>query len=112
MKNLFICLVIFVVSCNLALGQEELSLDKTAQKKINTYCNPIDIDYSYMVYNSSKNQSYRSGADPAVIEFRGEYYMFVTRSFGYWHSTDLINWNFIKPQQWFFEGCNAPTAFN
>lgn len=112
MKNLFICLLIFVVSCNLALGQEELSLDKTAQKKINTYCNPIDIDYSYMVYNSSKNQSYRSGADPAVIEFRGEYYMFVTRSFGYWHSTDLINWNFIKPQQWFFEGCNAPTAFN
>ncbi|MGQ7869334.1 family 43 glycosylhydrolase [Sunxiuqinia sp. sy24] len=77
-----------------------------------TYCNPMDIDYTYMVYNSSKNISYRSGADPAVVEFRGEYYMFVTRSFGYWHSTDLINWNFIKPAQWFFEGCNAPTAFN
>lgn len=77
-----------------------------------TYCNPLDIDYTYMVYNSSRNISYRSGADPAVIEFRGEYYMFVTRSFGYWHSTDLINWDFIKPQQWFFEGSNAPTAFN
>ncbi len=77
-----------------------------------TYCNPLDIDYTYMVYNSSRNISYRSGADPAVIEFRGEYYMFVTRSFGYWHSTDLVNWDFIKPQQWFFEGCNAPTAFN
>ncbi len=77
-----------------------------------TYCNPLDIDYTYMVYNSSRNISYRSGADPAVIEFRGEYYMFVTRSFGYWHSTDLVNWNFIKPQQWFFEGSNAPTAFN
>jgi hypothetical protein len=77
-----------------------------------TYCNPLDIDYTYMVYNSARNISYRSGADPAVIEFRGEYYMFVTRSFGYWHSTDLVHWNFIKPQQWFFEGCNAPTAFN
>ena len=77
-----------------------------------TYCNPLDIDYTYMVYNSSRNISYRSGADPAVIEFRGEYYMFVTRSFGYWHSFDLIHWDFIKPQQWFFEGCNAPTAFN
>ena len=77
-----------------------------------TYCNPLDIDYTYMVYNSSRNISYRSGADPAVIEFRGEYYMFVTRSFGYWHSTDLVNWDFIKPQQWFFEGSNAPTAFN
>ena len=77
-----------------------------------TYCNPLDIDYSYMVYNSSKNISYRSGADPAVIEFRGEYFMFVTRSFGYWHSTDLVHWKFIKPKQWFFEGSNAPTAFN
>ncbi|MEO2062657.1 MAG: family 43 glycosylhydrolase [Christiangramia sp.] len=77
-----------------------------------TYINPLDIDYTYMVFNSSKNISYRSGADPAVIEFRGEYFMFVTRSFGYWHSKDLINWEFIKPQQWFFEGSNAPTAFN
>ncbi|MDX1426486.1 MAG: family 43 glycosylhydrolase [Salegentibacter mishustinae] len=77
-----------------------------------TYINPLDIDYTYMVYNSSKNISYRSGADPAVIEFQGEYYMFVTRSFGYWHSKDLINWEFIKPEQWYFEGSNAPTAFN
>ncbi|QED37887.1 family 43 glycosylhydrolase [Antarcticibacterium arcticum] len=77
-----------------------------------TYINPLDIDYTYMVYNSSKNISYRSGADPAVIEYRGEYFMFVTRSFGYWHSKDLINWTFIKPKQWFFEGSNAPTAFN
>nr|WP_321412029.1 family 43 glycosylhydrolase [uncultured Carboxylicivirga sp.] len=77
-----------------------------------TYCNPLDIDYTYMIYNSAWNISYRSGADPAVVEFRGEYYMFVTRSFGYWHSTDLINWDFIRPQQWFFEGSNAPTAFN
>jgi hypothetical protein len=77
-----------------------------------TYCNPLDIDYTYMVYNSHRNISYRSGADPAVVEFRGEYYLFVTRSFGYWRSTDLVNWDFIKPAQWFFEGSNAPTAFN
>ena len=77
-----------------------------------TYCNPLDIDYTYMVYNSSRNISYRSGADPAVVEFRGEYYMFVTRSFGYWHSVDLLRWDFIKPVQWYFEGSNAPTAFN
>ncbi len=82
------------------------------RKNLTTYCNPLDLDYTYMVYNSAKNKSYRSGADPAVIEFKGEYYMFVTRSFGYWHSTDLVNWNFIKPKQWFFEGSNAPTAFN
>jgi hypothetical protein len=90
-----------------------LSIHSSAQEVVpQTYCNPLDIDYTYMVYNSSRNISYRSGADPAVVEFRGEYYMFVTRSFGYWHSTDLVNWSFIKPAQWFFEGCNAPTAFN
>lgn len=77
-----------------------------------TYINPLDLDYTYMVYNSARNLSYRSGADPAVVEFRGEYYLFVTRSFGYWHSKDLVSWSFIKPQQWFFEGSNAPTAFN
>lgn len=53
-----------------------------------TYCNPLNIDYTYMIYNSDRDISYRSGADPAVVEFRGEYYMFVTRSHGYWRSRD------------------------
>ncbi|WP_372949180.1 family 43 glycosylhydrolase [Mariniphaga sp.] len=101
MKRTFAAL--FIIISFSALGQEPVP---------QTYCNPLDIDYTYMVYNSSRNISYRSGADPAVIEFRGEYSMFVTRSFGYWHSTDLVNWQFIKPAQWFFEGSNAPTAFN
>jgi len=99
-----ILLIISVVVLNSSIYSQELVPQ--------TYCNPLDIDYTYMVYNSSRNISYRSGADPAVVEFRGEYYMFVTRSFGYWHSTDLVHWDFIKPVQWFFEGCNAPTAFN
>lgn len=80
--------------------------------RMDTYCNPINIDYTYMIYNSHKDISYRSGADPAVVEFRGEYYMFVTRSMGYWHSTDMQNWNFITPENWYFEGSNAPAAHN
>ncbi|MGL4293495.1 MAG: family 43 glycosylhydrolase [Bacteroidales bacterium] len=77
-----------------------------------TYCNPLNIDYTYMVYNSADDKSYRSGADPSVVEFRGEYYMFVTRSMGYWHSKDLLSWDFIQPEKWYFEGSNAPTAWN
>ncbi len=78
-----------------------------------TYCNPLDIDYSYMVYNSDQNLSYRSGADPAVVEFRGEYYMFVTRSHGYWHSKNLTDWEFVEPKSiWYPQGCNAPAARN
>ncbi|WPP49988.1 family 43 glycosylhydrolase [Catalinimonas niigatensis] len=80
--------------------------------RMSTYCNPINIDYTYMIYNAHNDLSYRSGADPAVVEFRGEYYMFVTRSMGYWHSTDLLNWTFITPEKWYFQGSNAPAAHN
>ena len=77
-----------------------------------TYCNPVNIDYTYMIYNAHKDLSYRSGADPAVVRFQNEYYMFVTRSMGYWHSKDMDEWKFIKPKQWYFQGSNAPAAFN
>lgn len=81
--------------------------------RADTYCNPLNVDYTYMIYNSADNLSYRSGADPAVVEFRGEYYMFVTRSHGYWHSTDLLNWEFITPgRNWYPQGSNAPAAHN
>lgn len=99
MRKIFIiCVLMLAACCNTVHGQQ-------------TYCNPLDIDYSYMVYNSDRNLSYRSGADPAVVEFRGEYYMFVTRSHGYWHSTDLVEWDFITPKSiWYPQGCNAPAA--
>lgn len=78
-----------------------------------TYCNPIDLDYTYMIYNSDRNLSYRSGADPAVVRFKGEYYMFVTRSMGYWHSTDLQHWEFLTSKStWYPQGSNAPAAHN
>lgn len=80
--------------------------------RADTYCNPLNIDYTYMIYNSDRNISYRSGADPAVVDFRGVYYLFVTRSMGYWYSYDLLDWHFIRPEKWYFEGSNAPAAFN
>lgn len=83
-----------------------------AQYRTTTYCNPLNLDYTYPFHNSHLGKSYRSGADPAVVEFRGEYYMSVTRSWGYWHSKDLLNWDFITPEKWYFEGCNAPAAHN
>ncbi|MDP4711726.1 MAG: family 43 glycosylhydrolase [Saprospiraceae bacterium] len=76
-----------------------------------TYCNPLDIDYSYMSHYRAANQvSYRSGADPAVVNFKGKFFMFVTRSHGYWVSEDLSRWRFIRPQAWYFNGSNAPAA--
>lgn len=84
---------------------------KGEDRNFSTYCNPIDIDYTYMSHYRARNAvSYRSGADPAVVNFKGKYYMFVTRSHGYWVSDDMSNWQFIRPQSWYFKGSNAPAA--
>ena len=83
-----------------------------SQNRQETYCNPVNLDYTYMIYNAYKDISYRSGADPAVVKFKDVYYMFVTRSLGYWHSKDLTDWKFLTPKQWYFQGSNAPAAFN
>jgi hypothetical protein len=104
-KSALIMILVVVQLC--------MSFQAKAQTyQTNTYCNPLNLDYTYMIYNAHNDISYRSGADPAVVKFRDEYYMFVTRSLGYWHSTDLTNWTFITPQRWYFEGCNAPAAHN
>jgi hypothetical protein len=104
MNKILLTSVVFSLCgiCNLYAQETQMS----------TYCNPVNIDYTYMIYNANRNISYRSGADPAVVRFRNEYYMFVTRSLGYWHSTDLLNWTFITPQKWYLQGCNAPAAHN
>src|SRR5215475_5031894 len=77
---------------------------ENGRQRATTFCNPLNLDYTYQITESDKEVSYRSGADPAVVEFRGDYYMFVTRSLGYWHSKDLTKWQFIRPQRWYFQG--------
>jgi len=85
--------------------------ENTVEKKYSTYTNPVNIDYTYSNVRVDAGMFYRSGADPAVVPFRDKYYMFVTRSYGYWMSDDLRKWEFVNPQNWFFEGSNAPGAW-
>ncbi len=102
MRNILSTILVLLISL----------MANSQSSQMNTYCNPLNLDYTYMIYNAHNNISYRSGADPAVVRFRDEYYMFVTRSMGYWHSTDLLNWRFITPEKWYFQGSNAPAAHN
>ena len=75
-----------------------------------TYCNPMDIDYKYNFEQLNERISYRSGADPVIINHKNEYYLFVTISGGYWHSKNLVDWHFVKPSMWPMEDMCAPAA--
>ena len=79
---------------------------------ITTYCNPIDINYQYNFEQLNQKISYRSGADPVIVNHKGEYYLFVTISGGYWHSKDLLHWNYITPTKWPMEDVCAPAALS
>lgn len=81
------------------------------QKRL-TYCNPLDIDYKYNFEQFNDKISYRSGADPVIVNHKGEYYLFVTISGGYWHSGDLVHWDFITPSMWPMEDICAPAALS
>ena len=60
----------------------------------------------YPFHNSHLGKSHRSGADPAVVEFRGVLYVRYPFPWGYWHSKDLLNWDFITLKM-VFRGCNV-----
>src|SRR6195256_3990782 len=79
---------------------------------IRTYCNPIDVDYKYNFEQLNEGISYRSAADPVIVNHKGEYYLFATISGGWWHSKDLIHWDFVVPDKWPFEDVCAPAALS
>ncbi|MBI2729358.1 MAG: family 43 glycosylhydrolase [Sphingobacteriales bacterium] len=62
-----------------------------------TYCNPINIDYGYTpIPNFSEWGRHRATADPVIVNYKGEYYLFSTNQWGYWWSNDMLKWNFIS----------------
>jgi len=62
-----------------------------------TYCNPINIDYGYTpIPDFSEGGRHRATADPVIVNYQGDYFLFSTNQWGYWWSSDLINWNFMS----------------
>jgi xylan 1,4-beta-xylosidase len=65
-----------------------------AQKQ-KTYCNPINIDYGYTPFESfTEWGKHRATADPVIVNYKGDFYLFSTNQWGYWHSADMLNWKF------------------
>src|SRR5688572_21739807 len=72
-----------------------ISIASIAQQK--TYCNPINIDYGYTpIPNFTEWGRHRATADPVIVNYKGDYYLFSTNQWGYWWSSDMLNWNFVS----------------
>lgn len=64
-------------------------------QKQKTYCNPINLDYGYTPYESfTEWGKHRATADPVIVNYKGDFFLFSTNQSGYWHSPDMLNWKF------------------
>lgn len=53
------------------------------------YCNPLDISYKFQHY---RGFAHREAADPTLVYFHGRYYLFASMSKGFYHSRDMVHW--------------------
>jgi xylan 1,4-beta-xylosidase len=60
-----------------------------------TYCNPVNLDYGYTPFASFGEWGrHRATADPVIVNYKGDYYLFSTNQWGYWWSPDMLKWTF------------------
>ena len=82
-----------------------------------TYCNPLNLDYGYCpIPDFTVSGKHRATADPVIVLYKGDYYLFSTNQMGYWWSTDLTHWNFIfrsflKPYHKVYDDLCAPAVW-
>jgi beta-xylosidase len=81
--------ILFLASMAVSVGQTG-KVNGTESKQT-TICNPLNLGYRFCLDDPSR----REAADPTMVFFKDEYYLFASKSGGYWHSTDLINWDLI-----------------
>jgi xylan 1,4-beta-xylosidase len=80
-------LVALLLACTMACKKAPEN-----KMEVETVCNPVDISYRFRPEEPSR----REAADPSVILFKDKYYLFASKSGGYWYSDDLSGWEFIK----------------
>jgi hypothetical protein len=99
----FLALLFFLFLVNLGNAQQK------------TYCNPINIDYGYCPIPAFYAQGkHRATAGPVITYFKGKYYLFSTNQWGYWHSSDMLDWQFVsrkflRPEHQVYDELCAPS---
>ena len=81
--------IVFLFLITLTFGQQAVKTNPGS--KATTICNPLNLSYRFCLDSPSR----REAADPVIVLFKGEYWLFASKSGGYWHSDDLISWDFV-----------------
>lgn len=80
------------IALTACVAMADLALPRSEQT---TFCNPVNVNYQYIPDRGRANLlRHRATADPALVTFRGSYYLFSTNQVGYWSSDDLVAWAF------------------
>ena len=81
-----------------------------------TFCNPVNIDYGYTpIPNFAEWGRHRATADPVIVNYKGDFYLFSTNQWGYWWSHDLSDWHFVarhflRPEHKVYDDLCAPAV--
>ena len=97
MRRLHIVFIVVLLATSLLLPKGALSQQ--------TFCNPLNISYRFFL----KPPSRREAADPAIVLYKDNYYLFASKLGGYYHSPDLLHWSFVTTADLPIENY-APTA--
>ena len=61
-----------------------------------TFCNPVNLDYGFTpIPDFSKAGHHRATADPVMVLYKNNYFLFSTNQWGYWWSPDMVSWKFV-----------------
>lgn len=61
-----------------------------------TYANPMNLDYGFTpIPNFAEDGKHRATADPVIVTYKKNYFLFSTNQWGYWYSPDLSQWTFV-----------------
>lgn len=80
----FLCCAAGVYAQNAQNGQ------RATQPGDQSWANPLNLNYRF----SDNGLGYREAADPVIQLFKGVYYLYASKSGGYWYSDNLRNWTY------------------
>jgi xylan 1,4-beta-xylosidase len=83
----FMAIGLFLIGCN--------PNQPVAEKSIKTFCNPVNLSYRFQLENPSR----REAADPTMVFYNNFYYLFASKSGGYWYSSNLTDWEFVATSE-------------